>query len=190
MKSLEKRTLQTGEVRGVMGASSPNEFRSIECSSPSSEISHASTVCSPSPSPECCTEHLLTQEIDPSGGTDASSDSHVAGLSDDELIAMLAGCAAPAGRQTLSHLHQSWTFGRVYLPAGPPPRPILDLDDEEAAAAAIELEAAASCCSFLHLECCVDALDSLQDEALVCQSHTLDDQDQHSALFGLTTLFC
>ena len=187
MKSLEKRTLQTAEVRGVMGASSPNEFRSIECSSPSSEISHASTVCSPSPSPECCTEHLLTQEIDPSGGTDASSDSYVAGLSDEELIAMLAGCAAPAGRQTRSHPHQSWTSGRMYLAAGPPPRQILDLDDEEAAAA-IESEAAASCCSFLHLEGCVDALDSLQDEALVCQSHTLDDQDQHSTLWSQDSL--
>jgi hypothetical protein len=103
---------------------------------------------------------------------------------------MLAGCAAPTVlRQTRSHPHHSWTSCRVYLPAGPPPRPILDLDDE-AAAAAIESEAAESCCSFLHLEGCVDALDSLQDEALVCQSHTLDDQDQHSPLCGLMTLFC
>jgi hypothetical protein len=78
----------------------------------------------------------------------------------------------------------------VYLPAGPPQRTILlDLDDE-AAAAAIESEAAESCCSFFHLEGCVDALDSLQDEALVCHSHSLDDQDQLSTLCGLTTLFC
>ena len=101
---------------------------------------------------------------------------------------MLAGCAAPAGRQTRSHPHQSWTSGRMYLAAGPPPRQILDLDDEEEAAAAIESEAAASCCSFLHLEGCVDALDSLQDEALVCQSHTLDDQDQHSTLWSQDSL--
>jgi hypothetical protein len=179
MKSLEKKTLRTGGVRGVMGAS---PICSVKCNSSSSEIS-------PLPSPECCTEHLLTQEIDPSRGTDASSDSNVAGLSDEELIAMLAGCAAPTGRQTRGHQHQSWTSCRVYLPAGPPPRPILDLDDE-AAAAAIESEAAESCFSFLHLEGCMDALDLLQDEALVCQAHTLDDQDQHSTLCGLTTLFC
>jgi hypothetical protein len=100
----------------------------------------------------------------PSDGTDVSRDSNAADISDEELIAMLAGCAAPTGQQTPPH--DSRTFSRVEVAAD---RNII-----------LHLGAEGECCSFLHLEGCANDLDSLQPEALVRESHRLDDQDQHS----------
>jgi hypothetical protein len=99
----------------------------------------------------------------PTGGTDVSRDSNAADMSDEELIAILAGCAAPTGQQTPPH--DSRTFSRVEVAAER--NIILHVDDE------------GECCSFLHLEGCANDLDSLQPEALVRESHRLD-QDQHS----------
>ncbi len=81
----------------------------------------------------------------------------------EELIAILAGCAAPTGQQTPPN--DSRTFSRVEVAAER--NIILHVDDE------------GECCSFLHLEGCANDLDSLQPEALVRESHRLD-QDQHS----------
>jgi hypothetical protein len=251
MKSLEKKNLQTGGFRSVMAASSPDDFRFVECSSPFSEISHASTAacspsrhaacssspCSPSPEPECCTvyssrtpalvhqrtesaqnpprikiecfstdttsdSHLIELDwsaaprssspslrdmewtpatlpaanhprgkglwedilpeanavsCEPSGGTDVSSDSNAAGMlsmSDEELIASLAGCAAPAAQHTPHeepHLSKSRTSSRAEVPAEQ--SIILHVDDEAAA------PDSQTCCEFLHLEGCAnDAL--------------------------------
>jgi hypothetical protein len=87
---------------------------------------------------------------EPSGGTDVSSDSNAAGMlsmSDEELIASLAGCAAPAAQHTPHeepHLSKSRTSSRAEVPAEQ--SIILHVDDE-----AVSPDCQ-TCCEFLHLE--------------------------------------
>jgi hypothetical protein len=90
----------------------------------------------------------------PSGGTDVSSDSNAAGMlsmSDEELIASLAGCAAPAAQHTPHeepHLSKSRTSSRAEVPAEQ--SIILHVDDE-----AVSPDCQ-TCCEFLHLEGCAN----------------------------------
>jgi hypothetical protein len=75
-------------------------------------------------------------------------------MSDEELIASLAGCAAPAAQHTPHeepHLSKSRTSSRAEVPAEQ--SIILHVDDEAAA------PDSQTCCEFLHLEGCAnDAL--------------------------------